>query len=978
MAAAQACQSCGAPIPEGRLFCPSCGAPSPTEISDAGRYADEAERRAQLQRALGAGFELRDRIGHGGFGEVWSARDVRLKRDVAVKVLLSQVAADPGIHIRFAREAQAAAGLRHPNIIPIYSVGEAEGLTFVVMPLVQGESLRAAIQRDGALPIADARRIVAEAALALEAAHSAGIIHRDVKPENIMLEGQERRVVLMDFGIARAVEPGATRLTGTGLVVGTPQYMSPEQATADTNIDHRADIYSLGVVAYEALTGRPPFSADSTRDLLLHHLTTHPRDPRALRADIPPDVSEAVMKCLAKAPSDRWASAGALAGTLQPQVTVTVQSPLRWLGHSVVTGVRRARARIGLYGIAGAIALLVLVVSSPGTLSEAGGFWRRAFSQLTGGPGASAAHGTAPSPWRISTVVPLSDLPVTLAPVGESLVVRTWGGGPMLFDGHTWREIAVPGDYVLPPVVGRDGARWIYSYNGAVSVGYELTPAGPLPRDTVRSDVVAAWSDHGNTLLGLADGGVLRGRPGAWVRESTGTDAPLSAILGDSAHQFAVGYFEHIAPDTSSDMLLVFNGLNWSAIDPRPDSSRRWVFNEGTLLNDGTLVLVGQATGGNSRALVAEVAPGALRARAVPGMPESVELQTVVALGGQELWLAGSGTGCRNITCLFRLARDSVEPMPPIGRDAGIVGLSLLRGEVVAMTADGLIWIRRRGDWAYLDTVPGSLADGTIPRLGSWSHATVIRNGVAGVRRAVAVRSQGIARRFWLSDSGRVWIAMCSAGGQCGEADDAHAPGAITDIAPLGQTVVAARGNRVFRYTGHGWEAMQTSGMTGSIVALAGSEKAAAAVTKEALWRCLGWGCQWREWQPVPDAVGRAKSLAITPDGRAAVVLGDLAAVLTGDSLTPVVLEVHAPPHQVSDAIMLPDGTPLLAVHAEDPRVDGAVVVFPRGEAGSRRLPPLNRNVSGLAVDGDTLYVTASGWSTARISFHDLLFRPPL
>src|SRR6059036_3911684 len=212
---------------------------------------------ARLVQALGTSYTVEGEIGRGGMGVVYNARDERLKRRVAVKVLPPELAFREEIRLRFLREAETAARLSHPHIVPIHSVGEGpDGLVYFVMAYVDGESLGAKLKRRGRLPPDEARRIMLETADALGAAHALGIIHRDVKPDNILLEGSRGRVVVTDFGIAKALSSttgGA--LTGTGVAIGTPHYMSPEQAAGDREIDGRSDIYSLGVVAYQMLAG---------------------------------------------------------------------------------------------------------------------------------------------------------------------------------------------------------------------------------------------------------------------------------------------------------------------------------------------------------------------------------------------------------------------------------------------------------------------------------------------------------------------------------------------------------------------------------------------------------------------------------------------------------------------------------------------------------------------------------------------------
>ncbi|HYC31219.1 MAG TPA: serine/threonine-protein kinase, partial [Gemmatimonadales bacterium] len=217
---------------------------------------------ARLAEALGSAYTIEGEIGRGGMGVVYRARDERLQRRVAIKVLPPELAFQQDIRERFTREAQTAARLSHPHIVPIHTVGEGLGLVYFVMGYVDGESVAGRIRRRGRLPVEEARRIMAEAADALGAAHGVSIIHRDIKPDNILLEGPRGRVMVTDFGIAKALSAssGAT-LTGAGVAIGTPAFMSPEQAAGEREIDGRSDLYSLGIVSFQMLTGELPFTA---------------------------------------------------------------------------------------------------------------------------------------------------------------------------------------------------------------------------------------------------------------------------------------------------------------------------------------------------------------------------------------------------------------------------------------------------------------------------------------------------------------------------------------------------------------------------------------------------------------------------------------------------------------------------------------------------------------------------------------------
>jgi serine/threonine-protein kinase len=242
---------------------------------------------------------------------VYRARDIRLNRTVAIKVLPPELAYDPAIRTRFTREAQTSAQLSHAHIVPIYDVGEREGIAYFVMALVTGGNLAALLAREPRQPIDEVRRLLSEIADALAYAHTRGVIHRDIKPDNILIDADTGRAIVTDFGIARAIEAG-TRLTITGNALGTPQYMSPEQAVGEREVDGRSDIYSLGVVAYQMITGRLPFTGGNTMALLLKHVNERPLPIVDLRPDAPKPLRDAIERALMKAPEDRWPTAGSM------------------------------------------------------------------------------------------------------------------------------------------------------------------------------------------------------------------------------------------------------------------------------------------------------------------------------------------------------------------------------------------------------------------------------------------------------------------------------------------------------------------------------------------------------------------------------------------------------------------------------------------------------------------------------------------
>ena len=273
----------------------------------------------RLAAALTGSYTIERELGAGGMATVYLAEDVKHGRQVAVKVLRPELAAALGPD-RFPREIRILARLQHPHILPLHDSGEAGGFLFYTMPFVDGESLRERIDRDGPLPIHEAVRIMREVTDALTAAHAAGVLHRDIKPANVMLSG--RHALVTDFGVAKAVrDAGGETLTTVGIAVGTPTYMSPEQATGQTDVDARSDVYAVGILAYEMLTGKPPFTAKNASAMLSAQVLEKPVPLREVRASVPPKLEEIVMRCLEKDPDARWQTAELLLASLEDVYT---------------------------------------------------------------------------------------------------------------------------------------------------------------------------------------------------------------------------------------------------------------------------------------------------------------------------------------------------------------------------------------------------------------------------------------------------------------------------------------------------------------------------------------------------------------------------------------------------------------------------------------------------------------------------------
>jgi serine/threonine-protein kinase len=312
---------------------------------------------SRLAEALAERYELDREVGEGGMAIVYLARDLRHDRPVALKVLRPELGAVLGAE-RFLAEIRVTANLQHPNLLPLFDSGAAEGFLYYVMPFVEDETLRARLDREQQLPVDEAVHIAGAVAGALDYAHRQGVIHRDLKPENILMH--EGEPLVADFGIALAVSnAGGGRITQTGLSLGTPQYMSPEQATGDGVVDGRTDVYSLGALTYEMLTGEPPHTAHTAQAILARLLTEEPRPIRATRSSVPAHVEASVARALAKLPADRFATAREFADGLTGKIVV---DPVHAARGGTATAGRSARER-RLAGVAGLLALLWVVTA---------------------------------------------------------------------------------------------------------------------------------------------------------------------------------------------------------------------------------------------------------------------------------------------------------------------------------------------------------------------------------------------------------------------------------------------------------------------------------------------------------------------------------------------------------------------------------------------------------------------------------------
>ena len=421
----------------------------------------EAELRSHIASVLDSAYELDKEIGRGGMGIVFKARDRRLKRTVAVKLLPPELAFRSEIRSRFLREAETAAQLSHPNIVPIYSVDEKGGLVFFVMGFVDGDNLAQRIRAQGPMPADEVRRILRDVADALAYAHANKVVHRDIKPDNILIDAQSQRPMVTDFGIARAISDGGdTRLTATGIAIGTPAFMSPEQSAGDRDVDGRSDLYSLGVVAYQMLCGDLPFNANSTPALLVKHLSERPV-PIDQRVSVPPDLARTVMLLLEKDPANRFQSAGELKTSLD-----TGQLP----------------AMSGTAGGAYPQAPSAYDASAMRTPTPSAAFTPQPLTTLPDGERLPTADELAR--WNAPMVV---EFRRRLAPFiwvnGALIVVNVLGGPNMLFITAFW------------------GISMAYKYAKLWSEGYDWHDVFRQPRERMVGDVFAEWGEGVRSLV---------------------------------------------------------------------------------------------------------------------------------------------------------------------------------------------------------------------------------------------------------------------------------------------------------------------------------------------------------------------------------------------------------------------------------------------------------------------------------------------
>jgi len=428
-------------------------------------------------------------------GIVYCARDRRLKREIAIKVLPPELSFRADIRQRFLREAETAAQLNHPNIVPIYTVEEKDNLVYFVMAYIKGDNLGVRLQQHGPMPPVEVRRILREVAEALAYAHNRNVIHRDIKPDNIIIDEETGRAMVTDFGIARALtDTGDSRLTATGMAIGTPAYMSPEQSAGDKAIDGRSDLYSLGVVGYQMLCGQTPFVASNTPSMLVKHLSERPIPVDERWPDLPPDLSRAVMMCLEKDPADRFPNAAAfaqaLSGGAMPTLATRAQPAAPMSGSQTSSRQRYA--------------------PDEGRDQITGGMRDRYPPAPTPGYAASQPTAEELSKWNAPMVVSFRRKLAPYLAVNAILVPIS------LFSNHDFIALTVIWTVALA-----------FKYSKLWAAGYDWRDVFRQPRDRLIFDVAAETIDDARALFDEKKRAQVRARARA---RGQGLFAPMSSV----------------------------------------------------------------------------------------------------------------------------------------------------------------------------------------------------------------------------------------------------------------------------------------------------------------------------------------------------------------------------------------------------------------------------------------------------------------
>jgi hypothetical protein len=754
-------------VPDEAAFCPTCGAATPTRIAE--DIPDEFEQ--QLTAALADRYRIDRELGRGGMAIVYLAHDIRHERDVALKVLRPELAASLGGD-RFVREIKIAAKLNHPNILALFDSGDADGFLFYVMPFVEGESLRDKLRREKQLPIDEALQITKEVAEGLDYAHELGVIHRDIKPENILMS--RGHALIADFGIARAVSSaGGAALTSTGTSVGTPLYMSPEQAAGDPSVDHRADIYSLGCVLYELLAGEPPFTGPNVQAIMAKHAIEPRPSVRTIRDTVPEAVDAAIMRAMAKAMVDRYPTGGefvraqseegARSATLGAAVrvvgrgTVERMQPLQSLGGRVLRTVATRMGSLLEYLPTRTILLLLVLAILLGTVGQSAfvdayRYW------VAGEEGRSNPLYNLREGWRLFR----AGRPRIMADGTRLLIKHLYVDRRVeTYGPNGWARYAFPGIPILALEM-RDTS-WVYVSRGGDEqvLVYMLEGDSALLTDTLPFKPTAAFSTGDMAVLGSDEGTVYRLVGDEWLLEQTGLDHEVNQFWTEGDVLIAI----------SQRGMAAHDGVAWHEVDLTQGDDVSWYSLVGHGCPDGTSLVWGSfvpdptMSGSEERVLAGRFATGDWREVDL-GLPEDFDVNGVMGSDTVSCDLYGWGWDG-----LFQFKDGNAEVIEAFG-ERSVVGVGELEGEPHVLLSNGQLWALGPLGWGVITEAPGSrLLDVTVGTL-KWEFPHNIASISETTLFSVFFRETEFQDQFtrisahdstlWLlTDGGHVLSVMC-------------------------------------------------------------------------------------------------------------------------------------------------------------------------------------------------------------------------
>ena len=742
----------------------------------------------RLSRSLADRYRVERELGAGGMATVYLAEDLKHGRQVAIKVLRPELAAVIGPE-RFVREIRTIAALQHPHILGLIDSGEVEGTAYYVMPFVEGESLRDRLSREKQLPIGDAVRIAAEVASALDYAHRHGVIHRDIKPENILLH--DGQALVADFGIALAAsKSGGSRMTETGMSLGTPHYMSPEQAMGEREITPRSDVYALGVVTYEMLTGDPPFTGSTAQAIVARMMTEPPRSLVVQRHTIPPQVEAAVLTALEKLPADRFATAAEFGAALRaPQaarpdtatrVTRAVARPRRW-------------RRVAIAGMVAVAALGGFLVARVGRREEAVPMTFGRTTRVTWDPGLEILPAISPDGKSVAYGQGrTARMQIYVRPVSGGRAIRLTDDTTGIQSHPRWSP---------------DGSRVLFLAGGGVfSAPATGGPARPeVPPGRPSAVVSATYSPDGETIAYVVGDSLF-------LRKADGTSRPLAAFIEPSVCSWSPSG-ELIACD-SGNVLSFVVGEAFGNLSPGSIVVVRVSTGAVTRVTDSLTVNQGPVWSPDSRWLYfisSRHGPRDIYAQrvAATGRREGDAIRLTTGLGAHTISLSADG---RRLAYAAYTSTSNVWALTP---SAGKV-LSATDAERVTRGNQTIenVNLSRDGDWLYYDSDLAGNMDLYRMRLSTGVSERLNTDSADDFAPWPSPDGREIAFHSWRSGKSRDIYVMPLDGGPVQRVTDTPLQEALVSWSPDGNALAFCE----FTARGGLWIARRTNGVWGKPV----------------------------------------------------------------------------------------------------------------------------------------------------------------